>query len=78
MSTRRYTRDCRVPGCCVTLAKYHPFGVKHEAMEHRRCNCGWVGTSFAKHVAQRRRFGSSTARCYVVAIVPAPPLDAST
>jgi len=74
----RYSRDCLVPGCRVTLAKYHPFAVQHEAMEHVRCSCGWVGTSLSKHVAQRRRFGHPEGHHVQVAVVPLPPGAGST
>jgi hypothetical protein len=45
--------ECPTRGCTVEL--YEPGFSEHLKQAHDACSCGWAGTRFKQHAAQRLR-----------------------
>lgn len=53
---------CRIDGCLAHFGHRHGLEA-HKAKTHRRCSCGWVGTSWNGHVGQRRKLDYDVSGC---------------
>lgn len=53
---------CRIAGCTSKYVTAKSRAL-HEAKQHERCACGWVGVLHVGHIAQRRRRGFDVSVC---------------